>query len=218
VADTLDVLTLDEAKAAANVAGVTAYDLELPAWITAVSRRLDDAVGPIVRRTITSDLQDGGEGHEVRTAKYPVTSFNAVTEYQDTTATVLTRETNALKPSDAYLAEAYDPDPTLFSGRLRRRSGGSDSYYPQGRRNVEITYVAGRYATTASVDELFKLAARLTLLNLWNSQRPNTASVEEFDVPQSNFPRFAIPNAVRELLKAHWQEGPMVGESGLMVG
>lgn len=206
MADLLDILTLAEAKTALNLAGTTVHDAELPAWITAASRRLDRAVGPVIRRTVTAELHDGG-GHEVRTALWPVASFTTVKEYANTTATTLTAETNTTKPADAYLAEPYGSDPTLFSGALRRRGTGSDRRFATGARNVEVTYVAGRYADTASVDEIFKTGARLVLQNFWNSQRPNIAQVGEFEIPTGNWPRFSIPNAVRELLYAHWQEG-----------
>lgn len=206
---TLDVLSLPEAKAALNLNGTTQYDAELPGWITAASLTLERYVGPIVRRDVT-ELVDGGAG-DLWTRYRPVTSFTTVTEYVDTTGTVLTRETNVLKPDSSYFAEPYGPDPTLFSGRLRRRSAGSDQWFESGRRNVEIVYVAGRYATTSAVDERFKLAAKLILANLWNSQRPNLAQTGEFEIPQSNFPRFAIPHAVREIMGDEWQPRLMVG-------
>lgn len=210
---TLDLLSLAEAKLALNLSGTTVHDAELPAWITASSLMLDDKVGPVVRRTITGELRPGGAAL-LTTVLYPVTSFTTVTEYLDTVGTVLTRETNVSKPDSAYFAEPYAPDPTLFSGVLRRRSAGSNQRFAAGSSNVEITYVAGRFPTTATVDERFKSAGRLILSNLWNSQRPNLAQVGEFEIPQGNYPRFAVPNAVKEMLFADWH----AESSGLMVG
>lgn len=206
---TLDWLTLVEAKAAINLSGSTQYDAELPAWITATSLILDRKVGPAVRRTITDELHDGSRW-PLRTRLYPVASFTSVTEYSGTSATVLTVETNVAKPGSAYLTEPYRTEPTLFSGLLQRRAGGSGSLFAPGSRNIVVTYVAGRFADTASVDERFKGAARLTLQNLWNSQRPNLANVGEFEIPQSNWPRFAVPRAVQEMLADEWQEEVMV--------
>jgi len=85
---TLDVLTLTEAKEALNLTATQQYDAtELPAWITGVSARLDELVGPVVRRTITGETHDGG-GHVIRLRYYPVTAVTSVTEYDGTVATV----------------------------------------------------------------------------------------------------------------------------------
>jgi hypothetical protein len=209
VADILDILTLAEAKLALNLSGTTSYDSELPAWITGVSRLLDSEFGPVVRRTITGETHDGGYS-SIRTRLRPVTSFTSVTEYVSTTGTALTVETNALKPASAYFADTYDRDPTLFSGRIRRRASGSDTVFATGSKNVAVTYVAGRFADTAGVDERFKGAARLTLAHMWMSQRPSLAQVGEFEVPTQQFPRWAMPNAVREMLADEWQWKPLV--------
>lgn len=203
----LDVLTLGEGKAALNLSGTTQHDAELPGWITATSLLLDSKAGPIVKRDVADEIHDGSCGH-IYTYLYPVAEYTTVTEYNNTTATVLTVETNASKPSAAYMAERYSPNPQLFSGLLRRRGSGNDAYFASGAGNVVVTYVAGRFDDTASVDERFKSAARLTLQNLWNSQRPNLADVGEFEVPQSNWPRFSVPNAVRQMLANEWQEAP----------
>lgn len=206
---TLDWLTLAEAKAALNLSGVTTSDAEIAPWVTTTSVLLDHKVGPVVIRTITDERHDGAVW-PLRTRLYPVTSFTSVTEYLVTTATVLTAETNASKPAAAYLAESYYTDATLYSGRIWRRGSGSNVAFATGALNVVVTYIAGRFAATASVDERFKSAARLTLQNLWNSQRPNLAQVGEFEIPQSNWPKFSVPNAVREMLADEWQAGIMV--------
>lgn len=220
MADAYDLLTLAEAKTAVKQSATTTYDVLLTAWNTAVARRLDLAVGPIVQRTVTAELQDGGS-HSVQTRYYPVSSFMTVKEYISTTATTLTRETNASKPNDAYMAMPYRVDPTFFSGILRRRTNGTPIPFCWAALNVEqaveLTYVAGRYASTSVVDELFKSAARLMLQNIWNSARPDLGQSGEFDAPQHNWPRFAIPNAVRTMLADHWQDGPRIGASGPMV-
>jgi hypothetical protein len=210
---TLDLLTLQEAKLGLNEQNATGLDGKLPAWITAVSLRLDGLLGPIVRRTITAEQHDGGSG-VIHLRHYPATSITTVTEYDDTTATLLVAETNAFKPADGYLVDPYpvpltlaDGTPvTLLSRRMHRRKSGKDSSFTSGRRNVEVTYVAGRFATTETVEERFKRAAVLTLQNLWQSQRNSTAMEGEFDVPVSNYPRFTIPNAVREMFPGELQD------------
>ncbi len=206
---TLDVLTLAEAKSALNLSGTAQYDTELAAWITACSIRLDKAVGPIVRRAVTAELHDGGKS-KVRTELWPVNTFTTVTEYLFTTPTVLTRETNASKPDNAYTAEPYSADPTLFSGRIIRRNTGNDFRFPSGRQNVEITYDAGRFVNTATIDEFFKQGARYLLINAWNTQRPNVGAVGEFEIPQGNSPHVAVPNVVRDHFIDVWQDGDVL--------
>lgn len=225
---TLDVLTLAEGKQAVNLTGVSTSDAELALWITTVSLLLDRHVGPIVVRTVTNEMHDGGGSPlfslygftgVIFLRRFPVTSFTTITEYSGTTATVLTAETNLSKPSASYLAQRYGPDPALYSGRLERRASGSCVPFPAGTGNVVVTYEAGRFSNTGTVDERFKAAARLTLASLWNSQRPNLAQVGEFEVPMSNWPKFAVPNAVQEMLRDEWQTGQWAaGAGGVLVG
>lgn len=201
---TLDVISLAEAKSALNLSGTTAHDTELPGWITAVSLRLDELIGPVVRRAVT-EKHDGG-CRRIFLRNHPNTSITSITEYAGTVATALTLETSALKPAGGYLPEDYEPDPALLSGIVHRRSGDADASFPLGRKNIEVTYVAGRFADTASVDERAKKAATLMLINLWRSQQDSTGTVGEFDVPQSIFPAFAVPRAVRQLWDGEIQD------------
>ena len=205
MADTLDVLTLPEGKSALNLSGTTAHDGVLPGWITAVSRRLDKLVGPVVQRTITAEKHNGGV-KRIFLKRFPNTSITSVTEYDGTTATVLTAETNALKPSDGYIVDDYSEDATYLSNIINRRGDGADATFAVGRKNIEATYVAGRFANTASVDERFKRGGALMLQNLWRAMQDGTGQVGEFDVPQSIFPTFAVPRSVRELFDGEIQD------------
>lgn len=166
MADLLDLLTLQEAYRAISdpasedaVAGGGAggHDDRMALWITAVSRRIDEVTGPVVIRTVTSELHDGGR-HRVYLNQTPVSSVTTVVEYDNTTSTTLTAETNTTKPADAYLVEGE-----RHGVAIRRRSSNADDTFPAGRDNVEVTYEAGRYADTASVDALFKEAASAVL-------------------------------------------------------
>lgn len=198
MADTLDVLTLTEGK---NVVGIASSDAtedtDLAAFITGISRRLDTLVGPIVNRTLTDELHNGGL-RWIQLDYWPVASVTSVSEYVSTTETTLTAETNSTKPANAYML--YDEN-----GRVYRRATNADACFATGRRNVKVTYVAGRAATTAAVDERFKRAAGIMLQNLWRSQEQGLFEADEFQFPRQNFPHFAIPNAVKELLHDEWQ-------------
>lgn len=188
MADTLDVLTLAEGQAAVvdtSAGGVT----KLEAWITAVSRRIDDLCGPVVIRTIT-DERHFGNTDTLFLHHHPVQSVTTVTEYASGTGTVLTAETLAA-------AGTYLYDSRL--GTLTRRSSWSTSTFGQ---DVLVTYVAGRYATTEDVDPLFKQAAVIMLTHLWRSA--GTGRGEVFDAVEGanifGTPTFAVPRAALELL------------------
>lgn len=175
MADTLDLLTLIEGYRAINdPASVTAlgseggtggHDTELAQWITALSRAVVDRCGAVVNVTYTDETYDGGR-HTVWLKHRPISSVTTVKEYDDTTLTTLTVETNASKPDDAYLADGPGKHDVL----LRRRSANGDATFASGRRNVVVTYVAGRAADTAAVDEKFKTAAGSILRRLWNRE------------------------------------------------
>lgn len=192
MADTIDVLTLAEARTGLSTeTGHTAKDAPLAAYITAVSRRLDELCGPIVIRTITDEVHSGGT-KSLFLREYPVVSVTTITEYEDTTGTVLSVETNASKPSSAYL---LDP----ATGIIHRRATGTSRDFSIGDRNVVVTYQAGRYANTAAVDERFKTAARLLLSHYWRREMAvGTVTYGGEVIP--NLPGFGVPNVVMDLL------------------
>lgn len=198
MADTLDVITLTAAKAA--VGGLTRDETLLATYITAVSRRLDDLCGPIVRRTITNELHDGGY-ESIWLYHAPVYAVSTVTEAQGTTQVTCTAQTFATAPAAGYVAEPHAPGSTLYSGRLRRTAGGCPSKWYPGPNTVQVSYTAGRYADTDAVDELFAEAAILCLKNLWRGEQSGVAaSSADYQGPQSLFPGRAVPNSVLDLL------------------
>lgn len=200
---TRDLLSDAEAR---QVLGVGAADISkaeaLERAITAVSDRITAAVGTIVYGTIT-DLFDGG----CRTVwlRQPVAQVVNVVEYDSTTASTLTAESNTSKPSDGYYLGT-------LNGELTRRDNNTDSWFPQGRNNVLVNYVVGRAATTATVPERYKEAAAITLKNWWRMYESGAARVAEYDVPQASFPTFAVPKAAKELLADEWRTGSGIGD------
>lgn len=207
MSDPLDILTLPEAKSVLAISD-TSTDTELARVITSVSRRLDTFAGPVVRRSVTSEVHSGG-GSRIELNQGPVYAVASVTEYQGATATAVTAETAGTQPSEGFYAERYVPNPSLLSGILIRRVSGHDSCWYWGRGNIQVTYTAGRAESTGTVDPVYKEAAALMLRNLWRSYQQSTGGLAEFDIPAQNFPTFAIPKAVVELLADEMQ--PMVG-------
>ena len=202
MADTLDIVSLSEGKAALNIASSdTSQDSELAAYITGVSRRIDTLCGAVVNRTITNETHWCGAGAFIDLKYRPVSSVTTVTEYDASGAsTSLTAETVSSKPADGFL---LDTTP-LVPYRVYRRSGGGPYLFPAGG-SVVVTYVAGRYANTTAVDEVFKRAAAIMLAQLW--RREQGIGSETFgsvtDFPGQIVPTFAVPRAVLDLLAAH---------------
>ncbi len=201
MADTLDLLSLAEGKAAVGITDAgTGFDTALAQKITAVSRRMDRLCGPIVVRTYTDEELAGGRDR-VRVRHWPVSSFTTVTEYDGTTAQVLTAEDFDTQPSEAYSPQRWENTPTAtYNGVLWRRTGGLAACFPCGPEAVKVTYIAGRAANTAAVDPVFKEAAGIALKNVWRSMESGTQLLGEFDVPAQNFPVSMVTKAVRDAL------------------
>jgi hypothetical protein len=187
VAQTEDILTLAEGRSALRQGASTANDTDITLLITACSISIDRGIGPVVRRTITADTFDG-EGTFLQLRSWPVVSVTTVVE----DGTTLT--------SDQYLVD-YE------KGQLYRRDGDYDYPWEIGRDNVEVTYVAGRFASTSTVDAWYKQGCRLLLRHQWRSEQWNTSGigVTDYEVPQVAYPSFSIPKAVIDWYGPLWR-------------
>lgn len=206
MADTYDLLTLTEGKASLRIDPNDHYSDELLAGvITAVSRRLDLAIGPTVVRSVSGEAHQGGYPRvELRYA--PVQAVGQIREFQGTNPVTLTEQTTTLEPNDGWYGERYAPDPSLYSGIIVRTYSGYPARFWSGVGNVVCSYTAGRVASTSLVDSRIKEGAKLVLRNWWRLYEQSTAGFEEFEVPQSNFPTFALPRACCELLHDLWRQ------------
>lgn len=207
MSNAVDILTLDEGKSILQIATLdTEEDDILARYITAVSRLLDQRVGPTVSRSCTAETYNGGKLY-IRLRQRPVLSITSLVEYSATTPFTLTAATVTSQPNYGYLADAYPPDPTLKSGKIWRRSGNANIGFAPGQLNVLATYSAGRYSSTTQVDARFKHAAGICLENLWRDREQTVTQFGEFDVPAASFPTFALPRAVTDLLadEIYWQ-------------
>jgi hypothetical protein len=181
----------------------------LEAYVSAISQKIDELVGPVVRRTVTGEQVNVGCGTWVHLRRRPVYSISSVTSYERGTATVLMAE--SLVAAGGYLAEVSDDDPTLLSGRLQRRTSFyGDRWSTYGSR-VVVTYVAGRYATTAAVaGSRYWQAAALTLKSVWRAEEATVTVEDDFYEPAGSVPGFLIPKAAVELLADQVQHPNMV--------
>ncbi|MGY6501641.1 MAG: hypothetical protein ACXIVQ_12235 [Acidimicrobiales bacterium] len=174
-------MVLDESEVRTAVARKGSSDAEvLAAMNVAVSRRLDRLCGPIVQRTV--------EAERHRRACTAIWLRHGPASI----------DTIVVTPDQPWDPTPWSPDPALA---LSIEGAFGD---------VTIDYTAGRYDTTATVDGRFKEAARLMLRNLWRSETQAVVQVGEYDVPSINFPTYAVPHAVRDLLRDDIVEIPGV--------
>lgn len=197
MASDIDWLTLAEAKAALNIrAENVSQDTEVQSYITAVSERLDDLVGPAVKRDVSGELHDGSVGI-IWPNLTPVAEMTSVSEYSSGIEQVLTEDT--LTTFGQY---GYQFIPAGHNTQVRRTSSGSDSSFATGRRNVVLAYVAGRFESTETVSPKFKQAAAKMLAVMWTGDQG--AGTVTFGAPLDQEPTmiigFAVPNAVQDLL------------------
>lgn len=178
MADTLDVVTLAEAKAALGITTNT-YDAVLPGLITAASRREDAYAGPVVVRAVT-EVHDGGF-MSIILDQPPVSSVTTVKEYSSGSLTTLAAEVYTTAGTE------MDYRVDLTTGEVKRRASGADTWFGSGR--VEIVYVAGRYATTAAVDPLFKqVAYELIERGLHSEPSVKSESIGDYSVTYGERP------------------------------
>ena len=203
MADTLDILTLAEAKSVLHIGPLdAANDGAVARVVTAVSRAFDQYIGPTVRRSVTSERLSGGR-HLVELAWCPVYAISSVVEYQGTSAVTMSEDSPGVESSDGWYGERYKPDPSLYSGLLARRYSGHDACWWQGHGNVVVTYTAGRSESTGTVDARIKEACAIALRNYWRSYESTilTGVDGEFDMPAHAFPTMGLPDAAKALVK-----------------
>lgn len=166
---TLDWIDVPTGIRAINAnASANALDDRVQSQITAISLIGDDLVGPVVRRTVTAERHTGG-AVTVLLRRRPVYSVTTVREVASP-GTIDTLSAVAWGGSGSgYQTTPYEHDETLLSGKLRRVSAGSDYCWPTGD-SVEVTYSAGRYATTSVVSPRFQEAASAALRRLWKRE------------------------------------------------
>ena len=162
---TLDILTLGEAIRAAL--GVdTGHEGDVARMVTAVSGRIDELVGPVVNRTVT-EYHDGGS--VIWPRQTPVSAVTTLKHADGATVTTYTEDVwGSAGNADGFLvgqSGSYPHDVRIF-----RRSGGTNVAWPAGHSSLELVYVAGRAADTASVPERYKEVAIECMRRLWDRE------------------------------------------------
>jgi hypothetical protein len=205
--NSLDIITVTEAAAAINQqSGPSVVSLQGEAvalLVTAVSARIDALAGPVVQRTVAGELHNGSDWahgnvyESISLRQVPVFSVLTVAEYSGAVATTLTAESNTSKPASSYSVD-------LATGKLYRRQSGSPACFPAGRQNIEVTYVAGRYGTTANVSSQFKQAASTLFAHWWRAEHGVGSRFGDIEptggITATGIPSFGMPRAVVDLL------------------
>lgn len=192
------IISLADAYAELNVTNPDGSDdVELQGFIDAITRVIENIVGPVVPRPIVETYPGGNSTIILRS--YPVQSVTSVTEYTPS-ATVLNAEPLG---TSSYTASGYRLEPDI--GRLTRTSGGLPTLFcpvwSGTSGEVQVSYVAGQ----SSVPKNIRLGA-LELLRLhWQPQQSGNWPGEEPD--NTDFGAgtmilgFFVPNKVMDLLK-----------------
>lgn len=210
MADALDVISFEDAQRAINMRESNSdHDEAIAMHVTAISRLMDATVGPVVQREVVEVLRSGTSRIEL--SQQPVASIDVVREASGSTITEL--EVVAFGAvTDGWYADPWYGDPLLFSGVLTRRYGGSIGSWTGDQ--VEVTYTAGRFENTASVDARFKDTAGQILRRLWKRESSSWAQSPTFLAANdgeaegfTGFFRVAKP-IIEEML---WDQMPLPG-------
>lgn len=205
----LDIISVDEARDAISASSVD-NDSVLQRAVTAISQRFDELIGPVVSREVI-EVHDGG-ACSVRLRCTPVLSVTSVEEFLGGDTLTLAEETFGTTPAQGFLLDQDDDVPHL--AQIVRRSGGCDWRFEPRRRNVRVTFQAGRFASTDAVGERYRQAAARVVADtfkrdasVWHQSSDIIASINgEAEGPRSLM-RSVMP-AVMEFL--HDQKRPVV--------
>lgn len=170
------VLTLPEAKQQLNVlAGDTSLDEELGAYIAAVDEVVERETRQAVSRRTVTERHDTARQDSLFLRLRPVVQVASITQADGTRTWDVGQ---VYLDADAGVLQA--PRGQWFAG------------------TVEVTYEAG-YAAD-DIPDNFKLAARILLQHLWETQRSRFGAARSSALEAVPGRGYAVPNAVLELL------------------
>lgn len=168
----MSVLLLPDAKTHLNIT-VATYDAELQDTIDAAERAIENRVGPLAPRPVTSRVPGGGA---LLLPVTPVVSLTSVTS--------VGRYPTALVVADLLL----DREAGVVTGPARF---AASSY--------EVTYSAG---WSVLPDDLLQ-AVKQMLRHLWESQRRSSSRPGSSSPESAPAPTYLIPNVVAQLLEPY---------------
>lgn len=180
----LDIISLEEGQAAVKAFSATnAPDLE--ATITGISGAIDEACGAVVAREVT-ELVSGPYSGGLLLTSTPVLEVTGVVETSGVTPATLDEADWNLEADGHY-------------ARLFRLSGGYDSTWVRGRRNIAVTLMSGRFESTADVSYRWREGFKSVLIAKWQWEAPMWARNRgEMQTDDGGFPvPFNLDAAIR---------------------
>jgi hypothetical protein len=187
------LISLAQARASIGLpAANTIKDEDLRELITDATPIMEDLCGPILHRAWV-ETQDGGST-QIGLIRSPLISVSSVIEsYGSNYQRPLTVQD--IFTGSALNAFGYTVE--LDSGIVTRRSAGAAVPFVAGKRNIQITYIAGRLVIGGNIVR----ATRRLVRHLWQQENQGfRPAMGTPNVPMSTTPSgFAVPTAVVEL-------------------
>lgn len=190
------LISLDDARATLGMSATdTSKDGELSAYIDAATPIMEDLCGPLLARDRV-ETYDGGRPQIVLLFAPLISVTSVVESYGSTYERTLTEQ----HIFDGSPVGAYGFTVDLVSGQLTRRVSGVVAPFPNGRRNVQVSYTSGR----AEIGGNILLAARRLVRHLWQSERQGFRPGKGRPADDVGYTPsgFAVPRAVIEMCAA----------------
>ncbi len=170
-----------------------ADDVDLQALIDSASQRIqdDDLAGPVLPRTLV-EWHDG-DGADLFLERSPALTVLEVVEYSYGSDPQVLPEVSAAQPGDGYQLDADQ------SWLTRVDDGGCPVCWEPGRRNIRVTYTAGRTA----VPPVVATATCELIWHWWQWRRGGSQSFQPAGATgftAAGGSSHAVPWRVRELL------------------
>jgi hypothetical protein len=189
-ADPRFLISLADARRGIRMSG-TATDEDLRDLIADVTPIMEYLVGPLLP-VPRVETHDGGRGR-ITLLYSPLISVTSVIESYGST---YERTLPAQNLFDGSTITAYGYTIDLTTGLLTRRISGRESFFPDGRRNVQVSYTSGRAVIGGNILR----ATRYLIRHLWQLEQGIVPLVNGQPVPTTVILGYAVPNMVIEMV------------------
>lgn len=180
--------------------GVTGDGARLQTFIDGLTSALEFVAGPVIPRTITGEVHNGGVDH-IMLRVTPVLSVDAVSEYLGLTDYPLSSQPLGAT-SSMWGYSLDDPSTGLV---VRRSSVGMPMPFLGGPRMISVDYTAGRATVPANIKLAMLALVQENYNPLTQGGRPafRDSGMALDDMSGGQMIRgFLVPNYVKEMLGA----------------
>lgn len=194
------IISLDDARNFLRLRSAdTADDEKIQALLETATDLLEDVCGRIIPVSFT-EWFDGGVGTYV-VRHTPLLSVTSMTEYYGLVAYTLTEQPLGAQMS----AYAFTKDPA--TGQVVRRTfGGQAAMFPEGTKNVQITYKTGYSPIPTSI----QAACRELVKHLYTATQVSTGKARVNSGEEGMTPgvTYAVPNFVLDMIPMKYRRPP----------